>query len=401
MYARTKEFYDVVANGLASMGYTGDEALSRWVNDMFAEKYNAERTFEQMGFPLNPEIKINPTYAQIEATIRPYTMAAYVDEDSDGPTKSTDGMVYQMGGIPIFKHELVLNRKMIREKTLIAQETGVYPGNTDELVMELLFNNVDSLLGGNYNTFRYQRNQIVSNFGKLVIDKKNNPFGIAIELDFGVPDKNIMESKWYKRAANGTITQNTTVGKSIIPIEVMQDVQTNAEEVDAAGPGHWECSKKTWRAIVKLDYFRIGYVLSNRPDITDATQQLAFGKTIPDAKIKAYIEEAIGTTIRVIDDKAFIEKFNPTTRKIDTTEVVSFNDDVLVYVPDGAIGDAQFGKIQVMQTPGARVAWYDGGRTLLRQVFNDENMVQVIKSEVMGLCVPQKTRHMYYLKIQG
>lgn len=234
-----------------------------------------------------------------------------------------------------------------------------------------------------------------------MIDKKNNPFGIPIELDFGVPTKNIMESKWYKRAANGTITQNTTVGKSIIPIEVMQDVQTNAEDVDSADPGHWECSKKTWRAIVKLDYFRIGYVLSNRPDITDATQQLAFGKTIPDAKIKAYIEEAIGSTIKVIDDKAFVEKFNPTTRKIDTTEVVSFNDDVLVYVPDGAIGDAQFGKIQVMQTPGARVAFYDGGRTLLRQVFNDENMVQVIKSEVMGLCVPQKTRHMYYLKIQG
>lgn len=401
MIARDKEFYDVVSRGLASLGYTGNEALELWVNDMFADKYNAEATFEQMGFPLNPEVKINPTYAQIEATIRPYTMAAYVDEDSDGPTKSTDGLVYQMGGIPVFKHELVLNRKMIREKIGIAQSTGVYPQDTNELILELLFNNVDSLLGGNYNTFRYQRNQIVSNYGKLVIDKKNNPFGIAIELDFGVPTKNITESKWYKRASDGTITQNATVGKSIVPIEIMQDIKTNAEDVDGMGDGHWECSKKTWRAIKKMEYFLVGYTVANRPDITDKEQQLAFGKTVKEDKFKEYIEDAIGASIRVIDDKAFVEKFNDKTRKVESQEVVSFNDDVLVYVPNGAIGDAQFGKPIVMQTPGARVALYDGGRTLLRQVFNDETMTQTIKSEVMGLCVPQRTRHMYYLKIQG
>jgi hypothetical protein len=28
-------------------------------------------------------------------------------------------------------------------------------------------------------------------------------------------------------------------------------------------------------------------------------------------------------------------------------------------------------------------------------------MTQTIKSEVTGLCVPNKTRHMYYLKVQG
>ena len=71
MYARNKEFYDVVGQGLAGLGYSGDSAFDLWVNDMFAEKYNAEHTFEQMGFPLNPDIKISPSYEQMEVTISP------------------------------------------------------------------------------------------------------------------------------------------------------------------------------------------------------------------------------------------------------------------------------------------------------------------------------------------
>ncbi len=404
MYTRGKEFYDIVAKGLASMGYVSDgerSAFDLWVNDMFAEKYNAEETFAQMGFPLNPNIPINPTYEQVEATIRPYTVATYVDIDSDGATKSTDGFMLKTGGLPTFKHEIVLNRKILREKMMLAQELGKTTPEMENIVMQLLFNGVDNLLGGNYNTFRNQRNRVVSNEGKLIIDKKNNPLGIALELDFGVPSKNIMTSKWYKRNANGTVTQNSAVGKTIVPIEVMQDVKDNAEQIDFAGPGHWECSKKTWRTLVKLDYFRIAYVTSTRPDISDTDMKLAYGKTISDAAMKTFIEDAIGATITVIDDKEFIEKFNPTTRKIDTIEIPSFEDDVLVYVPDGAIGDVQCGKPIYMETPGARVSLYDGGRTLLRQVFNDENMIQVVKSEVTGLCVPNKTRHFYYLKIEG
>ena len=83
---RNAEFYDFIAQGLISMGYVdgGRASLEMYLNDMFAEKWNAEATYAQMGFPLDPDIRLHPTYEQIEATIRPYTMAAYVDYDSDG-----------------------------------------------------------------------------------------------------------------------------------------------------------------------------------------------------------------------------------------------------------------------------------------------------------------------------
>ena len=128
MMTRDKQFYDIVAKGLASMGYVdknGVSALQYYIQDMFANKYNAERTFANLGFPLNPNIPINPTYEQIEATIRPYTMATYVDIDSDGATKSTDGMSLKMGGLPTFKHEVTLSRKILREKMMLANAIEV------------------------------------------------------------------------------------------------------------------------------------------------------------------------------------------------------------------------------------------------------------------------------------
>ena len=118
---RTSDFYDLIAQGLNGLGYT---SFNDWVDDTFREKYNAEATFAQMGFPLNPTLPIRPTYEQLEATVRPYTMAGYVDVDSDGPTKSTDGFSLKMGQIPIFKHEITIDRKVMRDQLTLASYLG-------------------------------------------------------------------------------------------------------------------------------------------------------------------------------------------------------------------------------------------------------------------------------------
>lgn len=401
MITRNKEFYDLVGKGLASLGFTGVNAFSEWINYMFAEKYNAEQTFAQMGFPLNPDIPINPTYEQIEATIRPYTMAAYVDIDSDGPTKSTDGLALKMGNLPTFKHEVTLSRKSLREKMLLADAIGGTTPEIESTVMKLLFYGVDDLLGGNYNTFLYQRHQIVSNQGKLVIDGKNNPLGIPLLVDFGVPKKNISTSKWYTKSGD-TATQETNVTSGTIdPIKVMKDIRRNATDNDYAPAGHWECDSITFDDLLSLPYFRKMYVMYSRPDITDEGNISAYGALVDDDTIKRFIETRIGAEIRVIDSVSSVESFDRTTQKVKYTNLRSFNEGVLVYVPNGDLGDVQCGRPIYMETPGARVALYDGGRTMIRQVFNDETMTQVVKSEVTGLVVPNKVRWFYYLNIKG
>lgn len=400
MLTRNKEFYDIVGKGLASLGFTGEKALESYIQYMFADKYNAEATFAQMGFPLNPDIPINPTFQQIEATIRPYTMAAYVDIDSDGPTKSTDGLTLKMGGLPTFKHEVPMSRKTIREKMLLADMIGGTTPEIENTIMELLFKGIDDLLGGNYNTMLYQRHQIVSNKGKLVINATNNPLGITMEIDFGVPKKNITQSYWYTKNGSGVVTQESGVGTTIDPIKVMKDVKRNAQNNDFAPAGHWECDQVTFDDLINLPYFRQMYTVSTRPDITDEDMQLAYANLQGDDAIKRFIEQRVGAEIRVVDSVSAVERFDKDTHSIKYDNLRSFNEGVLVYVPNEALGDTQFGKPVYMETPGARVALYDGGRTLIRQVFNDETMTQVVKSEVTGLVVPNKVRWFYYLDIK-
>lgn len=396
MYTRDKQFYDLVGKGLSSLGYTGTEALQGFVNDFFSEKYNAERTFSEVGFPLNPDLPFRPTYEQIEATVRPYTMAAYVDIDSDGPSKSTDGMSLKSGGLPTFKHEVTLDRKILREKMMLAEAMRGTNSEIDSVIIKLLFKGLDDLLGGNYNTMLYQRHQVVSNLGRLVIDAKNNPYGLPIELDFGVSNSHIYKSDWYTVNADGSITENADVTNgNVIPLKVLRDIRRKAETLDGLGACHWEISKNTYDAILAMGYFRDQYAINAQPTMA-ATDRVSWANTIDDETIWAFIQRRIGR-VEVVDAVATVERIDPTTHKTMFTTMNSFKDGVFVLVPDGEIGDVQCGRPVYMETPGSRVALYDGGRTLIRQVFNDENMIQTIKSEVTGLCVPNKTRWFYYV----
>lgn len=390
MIQRDKNFYDLVGRGLADMGFQGSDAFNLWIESVFADKYNAEAIYSQMGFPVNPNIPINPTYSQIEAAFNVYSMATYVDIDSDGATKSTDGLELKQGGLPTFKHEIPVSRKIMREQMALAERMGNVDSQMTETVMDLLFNSVDKLLGGNYNTMKYQRHQIISNEGKLVIDGTNNPLGVPLTLDFGVAAKNKITDKWYSvDSSTGEVTEKN----SINPIKKLKEIKKAAENKDYAPAGHWEVSKNTWDIIIDLPYFRTMWAQAMRPEITNADAQLAYGNIQDDGTIKAFIEKRIGAPIVVIDDIAEVEK------KGGRVTLNSFNDDVMVYVPNEDLGDVQFGKPIFSISSASRAALYDGGRTLLLQHFNDETMTQVIKSEVTGLVVPNKTRWFYYLKI--
>lgn len=408
MVKNSNAYYDFLAQGLASMGYAdaqGNVNLTAFLDDFMKEKYNAAATYANMGFPLNPNIAIQPTYAQIEAVVRPYTMAARVDIDSDGPTKSLDGMTLQTGEIPVWKHEIYLDRKIMREKMqlaqIVSQNGGTIPSEVNDVMMELFFNSVDKLIGGNYNTMRFLRDQIVSNQGKLTIDSQNNPFGLPIEIDFGVPTKNVTTSKWYTKS-DDTVKQDTKVTNGTVnPIRVAKNIRVNAVRKDHAPVGmHWECSYQTKLDLLDMPVFRELYVAAKRPDISDATMRTAFGGTIDDETIWNYISSSLGG-ITVVDTLASVETIDTSSHKPKVYDIESFKSGVLVLVPDGDLGDTQFGRPFVMETPCARNALLDGGRTLLRTIFQDEMMNYKVKSEFQGIPVPNKTRWMYYLNIQG
>lgn len=399
---RTAEFDNIVDRGLEALGFRNDgngTSLTNYFNFMFAEKYNAQATFAQEGFPVNPNIPLSATWEQINATIRPYTMAARVDVDSDGPTKHTDGFSLKMGSLPTFKHEAPFDKKTVREKLLLAQEMGYISQSITNVIMDLMFMASDSLIGGNYNTLLYMKDQIVSNMGKYVLDATNNPLGIPLEVDFGIPTTHIKTSTWYTEDTDGNVTQDAGVTSGTTnPITVLRKVKHDAEDNDFCPTGHWEISKGTKDALVSMKYWRDMYTAAAH---TDTTNLALLSAQAVDDDILTYIGRVIGAPIVVKDHKAQVEKWNATTKKVEVTTLKSFVDGVMVYVPDGVIGDVQFSKPLALDMPCAKIGWYDGGRTLLRQTFNSDAMSMLVKSEFTGMVVPNKTQWMYYVTIKG
>ena len=171
----------------------------------------------------------------------------------------------------------------------LAERMGGVDSQITETVMDLLFNSVDKLLGGNYNTIKYQRHQIISNEGKLVIDSTNNPLGVPLTLDFGVSAKNKFTDRWYSvNSSTGVVTEQS----GIDPIKKLKDIKKAAENKDYAPAGHWEVAKH-------LGYynrpalFQEMWAQAMRPEITNADAQLAYGNIQDDDTIKAFIEKRI------------------------------------------------------------------------------------------------------------
>lgn len=412
MIARPKEFYDLLGQGLAALGFQDDgqtSALSKFIDTYFADKYNAEATMATAGFPLNPNVPLNPIYEQIEAAYRPYTIATHVDIDSDGPTKSTDEVSLASGRLPVWKHQIVTSRKDVYDQLLLADRLGGVDNQILQSFMKMFFNSTDKLLGGNYNTMLYLRNMIVST-GKIAIDANNNPAGIPMVIDFvdaTLRKKHTTTSVWYtKNTTTGDVTQDAKVGadtNGVDPIHIMRktriDAQMGSEHLPSAC--HWECDRMTWEAILAMPYFRTLWSTTKRPDVTDAANKLALGNMVSDEDFKVWFEQCIGAKVVVNDNMASIEKINKTTNKVEIVDMRGFEEGTFVLVPDGDLGDSQFGRLVAIGSSAAKIAYYDGGRTLLRTVFNDDTMTYSTRSEFTGIPVPNKTRWQYFLKIKG
>lgn len=392
---KDRTFYAMLSHGLASVGFAGDEAFNLWLDKAFANKYNAQ-SYSQLGFRVRPDFKSE--YTQVEGLPSIHSIATYVDIDSQGMVKSIEGLKVDSGDIPVFKHELNLTRRLIEEQSKIVKRIGHIDDGVGRAILDLSYKGVDTLLGGNYNTIKRQRHQIVST-GKLTISKENNPLGIQVEYNFLKNySKNIKTSKWY-RISGSSATQETPVTNGTVnPIKVVKDLIFDATYKDFAPKGHLEMSKRTWDILKDLPFFREMFVTFYRPDITDASIKKAYGNMVPDDKIKEFLEKSFDAKIVVIDSISRIEKFDKSTGELGSY-LNDFEDGVIAYVPDGEIGEIQFDQPMSLNSDATRVAYHDGGRTMLRFIHNDLNQRQTIESEVRALVVPDKARWMYILKI--
>ena len=323
------------------------------------------------------------------------TLPTYVDAESEGLDKSLGGFKIGQDKIPTQKHRFPMNAKMLREKMLMTQMYGSAALNNDtrKALLDITFDSVDHLLGGNVNARTHQRMRIVST-GQFKIDLENNPRGLrGITFDFGIPAAN-------KETLSGTSrwwTTNTHTeaneGSASDPLQFLKD-KRKAMKKAGFPKGHFEMSEDLFDDMLMHSKVlkRIGLAIN--PNVTDASAIVA-AKNMTDDALKSYIERIVGAPIVTRDSVAAVDKFDPETKSLKVETIDNFAPLNVAFVPDGQIGTIKAVKPMVFaDDPTQRIAWFDGGRTLLTQRFESKTKTMYVESEMAVLCVPSMPQYM-------
>lgn len=375
MRTRDAAFYDLLGLGL------GDKPYQVFVDEVLSDLQNGRKTD---GFDWSPDIQMGFTYEQVEAELGLASIPTYVDINSPGAYKERQGLKLGMGSIPRGKHGFAINEKIIREEMIIAQRTGVYSSGLGGKMLDILFYSTSDLIMGNYNGLTLQRDQMVSN-GSFTLDAENNPDGLRyIEFKANIPAANKVTladtKKWFN--ANGT------EGADSDPIKDMQDLVQKMKRKNVAR-FHFEVDELTFDKILTHSKVLSKVALALFPT-TLSDNLAALASVLDRAAIKAKLESLIGASIVVKDNIVKIEGKG---------EIRTFAENVLALVPDGTLGDIKAVQPIYVADPAARIATYDGGRTVLKQWFDTKTNTQYIESELTALVVPSRAMHMFQLVV--
>ena len=386
MIQRDKGFYDLIAFGL------GNGSFQEFVDYFFTNKYNAPQTD---GFQWDSQIQIDFTYEQLQTELGIATLPTYVDIDSPAPYKVQDGATIGKNKIPRFKHGFAINEKIIREQMILVQRMGqaALTPATQKAMNSLLFDSVDMLLAGNRNALTYQRMQVVST-GQYSITTDNNPGGISgLTFDFGIPTKNkevlTGNDLWWTTSTHTTANEGTASD----PIKFLKD-KRKAMTKSGFPAGHFEISSNLWDDMLSHSKVRerAGYQL--QPLAGTSALAMQVGYNLDDTQMRAVIERLIGAPIMVRDTMAMVEKLDKTTKQVKKVSIPGFDECNISFVPNGQIGTIKAVEPLVVPDPAARLAWYDGGRTIIKQTFNTDTNTQYISSECTALAVPSAANYM-------
>lgn len=382
MITRDSSYYDIMSLGLADAAN-----YQEFVDTMFADKYNVPQT---EGFVWDDNIQIDFSYEQLEAELGVYAMATFVDISSPGGTHANSTATISKGQIPRFKHGFTMDEKMIREQMILAQRFGNVTPAMQQQLAKILFNSTDKLIGGNYNTLTYMRHQAVST-GAFAITSTNNPGGIAnLSFDFGVPAANKKKAGGFGTTGKKYVWTDLTNSN---PIGDLQDMVQYADD-NMIPYGSFEMSKKLWNSFKAHTQVKkqVALFQNMNADVANVA-----GFLVTESMVNAFLIEAGLPPVTVIDSLVLADKYDVATRSVVYEQIRPFDEAVVVLRPAGQLGTIKAVEPIVLQDPSARIALFDGGRTVLTQTFDSKNKIQYIESELTALVVPNTSRYIIQL----
>lgn len=377
------QFYDLLSRAL---GGNDGRRLQGFLDNVVARKYNQ---LNIPGFKFAPQMQLDFTYEQIQKEIGLNVMAAYVDLDSQPIPVGTEGAVISTGRIPRMKMVEYYNEDKYRKLLIAEQRFGAGSNQVVNAAVNALFNTVDNLVGGHTNALTYQRHQIVST-GKFTVNSTNNPNGI-VGLTFAshVPAANINTLSGTKRW--WTDTEKTTEGSAADPIADMVAMVETARKKGVKG--HFEVNASYLDAILKHSKVVAAIGANLYPLATNATSAAAYLSRA--RKIEA-LADIVGAPVDAIDAVVATEVYNKTTKKLERTMIDAFEANVVVFVPDGDLGE--FITVEPIAIEGGTYGTFYDGRLLLTVDVDAKYKCQSFNTEMTTLAVPNKPQYMWYLK---
>lgn len=377
------EFYDLLSRAL---GTTDRYTLQGYLDEVMAAKYNQ---LQLDGFTFADDMLLDFTYEQVQREVGLNVMAQYVDIDAPAIPLGGQGFTLGTGKIPRMKLVEYLNEDKIRKKLILEQRFGRGSDRVINSAKNDLFTTLDKLIGGHTNSLTYQRHQMVSNRAVVLTDK-NNPNGIVNQIfSARVPEDNVTKltgaARWWtdaKMTKEGTAANPIADMKRIVKIAKRKGIQGHFE-VDEEYMDHVLGHSKVVEAIA-IDTF-VGMDVEKT--------RLTVAGMADDDKVQK-LTKLVGAPIKTIDSIVAVEKWDKTKKKLDTVTFRAFESNVIVFVPDGNIGEVL--TVEPISVGGTVSTFYEG-RLMLTVGMDPVKKCQSFNTEMTSLVVPDKPQCMYYL----
>lgn len=379
------QFYDLLYR--AFEGDATSRRLQGYLDEVMAAKYNG---LQLDGFTFAPDMQIDFTYEQAQKELGLTAMAQYYDLDSPAIPRGTEGVTLATGKIPRMKDVEYFNEDKVRKQLLIDKLQT--PDRALASAKDKLFVTISDLIGGHTNSLTYQRHQMVS-AGKLTINDKNNPKGIqGVTFSANIPAANkttlATTKRWW------TAADYSTEGTNADPVGDLRAMVQVAKNKGIRG--HFEINTAYVDRILAHSKVLAVIGMNLQPLATAAQQSAAAGYAARDAKVRI-LESVIGASIKEIDSLVAVEKWNKTTKKLEKTNINAFEADVVVFVPDGQLGEVLTVMPIAFQNPAAQYATFYDGRLQLIVEADAVKKCQGFYTEMTSLVVPNVPQYMFYL----
>lgn len=386
MNTYTLDIYDLLGRAL---GGSDARRLQGYLDEVMAQKYN---NLDIPGFDFASDMQLDFTYEQLQKEVGLNVMAQYVDLDSPAIPLGGEGFQLGTGKIPRMKLVEYFNEDKVRKQRILEQRFGANGDRVLDSAKNHLFVTLDKLIGGHTNSLTYQRHQIVSK-GKFTLTDTNNPNGIVNQTFAAhIPAANIIPlsgtKRWYTAVSDGVYG---TPGANCDPIGDLKAIVRKAK--DKGVRGHFEIDEAYAEQIVTHPKIVAALAMVAFPL---ASAEVAAGNiNLLDFETKiASLGRIIGAPIKTIDSIVSVEKWDNDFKKLVRPTFRAFEDNVLVFVPDGSLGEIL--TVEPISFGGTYGTFY-GGRLMVTVDVDFSKKCQSFETEMTSLVVPDKPQYMWYI----